>query len=899
MSARMTQLIIKAPRVVLAAAVLVLALAGLYGATAAQHLLAGGYSDPNSGSARADRILDETFGRGGLQVVVKLDGPSGMNMASDPAARDVGTGIVEELERRDDVQNPILSVWQNPDLAPALVSRDSTSTLIVATLDGGEELAPDRAEEIADLVSGEQQGISIRVGGQGLVFGQVNEQTTKDLAKAEAIAIPISFLVLVVVFGGLVAASLPVIIGIVAIVGTFALLRLIAEFADVSIFALNLTTAMGLALAIDYTLLIVTRYREEVAGGTARATAITTTMATAGRTVAFSAVTVALSLAALAIFPMYFLRSFAYAGIGVVLVASLAALILTPAMLMVLGDRVDALDVRRPVRRLFRRPEPTPRGIEETRWYRSVRFVLRHALPAAIAVTALLLVLGAPFFGLRFGFPDDRVLPSSASSHAIQQEVRDDFSQNLSSTVTVVASGIPDQAGLGRYTAALSKVGQVNSATSSAGTFVDGRAVGPGSPADSRAGVSTVTVSTDLEPMRDDGLSQLEHLRDVAVPDGAQVLFTGLAATNKDTVDAIYAHLPWVLATIAIATFVLLFLFTGSVVLPFKALVLNVLSLTATFGAMVWFFQDGHLGGLGTTATGYLVATIPILMFCIAFGLSMDYEVFLLGRIREEWLASDGSRAASDHAVAVGLARTGRVVTAAALLMSIVFAGIAASEVSFMRMFGVGLTLAVLMDATLIRMVLVPAFMRLAGRANWWAPGPLRRLHDRIGLSESAAPRPPGPAAAGPMSTQENSAQYDETNSLPRGSGELLAEEIISSATALLLEEGDEAAVSIRAVAGRVGVTPPSIYLHFADKDALLDAVCARYFEQLDGVLGEVSEGIDDPLERALQQGLAYVRFAVSTPVLYRLAFRQAPRMEHRRSTRCWRPPRSPGCRRP
>ncbi|MGC4962325.1 MMPL family transporter [Gordonia sp. DT101] len=764
MSAGLTRLIIRAPRAVLAGAVLVLALAGLYGATAAQHLLAGGYSDPNSGSARADRVLDETFHRGGLQVVIKLDGPAGMNMATDPIARAVGGGIVDELERRDDVQRPILSIWQDPNLAPGLVSRDSTSTLIVATLDGGEELAPERAEQIADLVSGEEQGISVRVGGQGLVFSQVNAQTTKDLAKAEAIAIPISFLVLIVVFGGLVAAALPVVIGIVAIVGTFALLRLIAEFADVSIFALNLTTAMGLALAIDYTLLIVTRYREEVAAGARRPTAIATTMATAGRTVAFSAVTVALSLAALAIFPMYFLRSFAYAGIGVVLVASLAALILTPAILLVLGDRVDALDVRRPVRRLFRRREPTPQAIEETRWYRSVQFVLRHAVPAAIAVTALLLVLGAPFFGLRFGFPDDRVLPSSASSHAIQQEIREDYPQNLSSSVTVVASGVSDRAALARYTGALSKVAQVNSAMSSAGTFVDGRSVALGSADDTRGEVSVITVSTDLEPMRDDGLAQLDQLRDVAVPEGANVLFTGLAATNADTVDAIYDHLPWVLATIAIATFILLFLFTGSVVLPLKALVLNVLSLTATFGAMVWFFQDGHLGGLGTTATGYLVATIPILMFCIAFGLSMDYEVFLLGRIREEWLASDGSRAASDHAVAVGLARTGRVVTAAALLMSIVFAGIAASEVSFMRMFGVGLTLAVLMDATLIRMVLVPAFMRLAGRANWWAPGPLRRLHDRIGLSESVVPQPSDTDASGQMSTQENSAQHDETN---------------------------------------------------------------------------------------------------------------------------------------
>ncbi|MEE4022309.1 MMPL family transporter [Gordonia sp. PKS22-38] len=764
MLAKMTHLVLQAPRKVLAGAVLLLVVAGVFGATAAGHLLAGGYSDPASASSRADLVLDETFDRGGMQVVVKLDGPAGMDMATDPVAREVGTGIVAELAANEHVQEPILSVWDNPTMAPALVSEDSSSALVVFRLDGGEENAPGYAAEIDEQFSGERDGITVRVGGQALVFSQVNEQTSRDLAIAEGIAIPISFLFLIVVFGGLVAAALPVVIGIVAIIGTFALLRLIAAFTDVSIFALNLTTALGLALAIDYTLLLVTRYREELARGAERPTAIATTMVTAGRTVAFSAVTVALSLAALAIFPMYFLRSFAFAGVGVVLVASLAALILTPALLAVLGPRIDALDVRRPVRRLLRRPAPSPRPIEETRWYRLVQFVLRHALPVALVVTAVLLVLGAPFLGIRFGFPDDRVLPESASSHAIQQEIRADFEQDMASTAAVVVTGVDDPSMLDDYASRLSAVADVDSVTTPATTFVDGRAVAPGAPDDLRGDTAIITVSSGAEPMHEDGQRQLESMRAIAPPGDVEVLFTGPAATNADTVDAIYAHLPWVLGSIAVATFVLLFLFTGSVVLPLKALVLNILSLSATFGAMVWFFQDGHLDGLGTTATGYLVATMPVLMFCIAFGLSMDYEVFLLGRIREEWLSSDGTRAASDHAVAVGIARTGRVITAAALLMSIVFAGIAASEVSFMRMFGVGLTLAVLMDATVIRMLLVPAFMRLAGRANWWAPGPLRRLHDRIGLSEGGPA--PVPAAPDRRSTQEHSAQHSEEDPL-------------------------------------------------------------------------------------------------------------------------------------
>ncbi len=763
MLARLTRLAVSAPKHVLAMAFLLLVLCGIYGASASQHLLAGGYSDPNSESAQAAQQINDTFQRGGLQVVLKLDAPAGTDMENDPRAAAVGKSLVTELDGIPYVQQPILSVWQDPTLAPGLVSKDRSSALIIATLDGGEADAPAHAKEVASRFEGTRDGISIRVGGEGLVFQQVNEQTTRDLALAEGIAIPVSFLVLIVVFGGVLAAMLPIGVGIIAIVLTFALLRLIGTVTDVSIFALNLTTAMGLALAIDYTLLLVTRYREEVADGRDRRSAILRTMSTAGRTVAFSAITVALALAALAIFPMYFLRSFAYAGLGVVAIAAVTSLVITPAILMLLGDRIDSLDVRRGVRKLLGRPEPTPRPVEQGWWYRAASWVLKRAAPVGATVVAILLVLGAPFLSIKFGFPDDRVLPTSASAHQIQQEIRDDFAQNLSSTITVVTTGDVSQQTRAHYAQELSRVADVNSVSGAGGTFVDGRAVGPVNPADQRGDVGVITIATSLEPMQEAGEHQLAQLRDVPAPDGLTVKFTGTAATNVDTVDSIYAHLPWVLGVIAIATFILLFLFTGSVVLPLKALVLNVLSLSATFGAMVWFFQEGHLGGLGTTATGYLAATMPVLMFCIAFGLSMDYEVFLLGRIRESWLSSDRSRAANDRAVALGIARTGRVITAAALLMSIVFAGIAASEVSFMRMFGVGLTLAVLMDATLIRMLLVPSFMRLAGRVNWWAPAPLRRVHDRFGLSEEVDDEQPGSPArpdANPtheIETQENS----------------------------------------------------------------------------------------------------------------------------------------------
>nr|WP_246372213.1 MMPL family transporter [Gordonia humi] len=735
----MAERVVAAPRIVLAVSVVIVALCGVYGLGAASTMLSGGFEDPSAESSHATKVLDERFDRGGLQFVIKLDGDA--DMTSNPAAiaaRDEVLAILDEksVAHGGYVQEPILTVWNSPNLAGELLSEDRTSTQIVTAISGGDQEAPGNAEELADLIGTGRHGVDLQTGGMALVYGQINEQTSKDLAVAEAIAIPISFLLLIVVFGGVVAALLPVLIGGVAIVVTLAMLRLIAGFADVSIFALNLTTAMGLALAIDYTLLLVTRYREEVAAGRDRRTAIIRTVDTAGRTVAFSAVTVALALAALAIFPMYFLRSFAYAGVGVVAVALIAALIVTPALLMVLGDRVDALDARAGIRRLLRRPAPVARPIEETAWYRLSRWVLRRAVPVAIIVPVLLLILGAPFLGLKFGFPDERVLPTDAGVHSMADQARADYASSPGSSVIAVVEGDVAQQALQSYAASVSRIDGVESVLSPVGVFTDGNRVAPGDPTDARDGVALLSISSSVEPMGDEGADQIEALRAIGAPAGARVSYTGASAVNADAVDSMFAHLPWVLIVIAVATYLLLFLFTGSVLLPLKALVMNVLSLSATFGAMVWIFQDGHLGALGTTPLGYLVATMPVLMFCIAFGLSMDYEVFLLGRIREEWLAGPRTAGGNDRAVAVGLARTGRVVTAAALLMAIVFAGIAASEVSFMRMFGVGLTLAVLMDATVIRMFLVPAFMRLMGTWNWWAPAPLRRLHDRIGLTE-------------------------------------------------------------------------------------------------------------------------------------------------------------------
>jgi RND superfamily putative drug exporter len=540
------------------------------------------------------------------------------------------------------------------------------------------------------------------------------------------------------VFGGLLAAALPLAVGGFAILGSLAVLRGFTMVTDVSIFALNLTVAMGLALAIDYTLLIVSRYRDELAEGVDPDQALVRTMVTAGRTVLFSAMTVALSMVAMVLFPMYFLKSFAYAGIAVVALAAFAAIVVAPAAIALLGDRLDAYDVRRFIRRVLGRPEPVRKPVEQTFWYRMTKRVMRRSVPVGLAVIALLLMLGAPFLGIKWGFPDDRVLPSSASSRQLGDELRNDFAVDSSTAVTVV---LPDvtrlaPAELDRYAGDLSRAADGVSVSAPGGTFVDGRRVGPPTSGTGIAdGSAYLTVGSHVPLFSDASEAQLDALH--AVPAPAEVQFTGLAQVNRDSSHAITSRLPLVLGIIAAITLVLLFLLTGSVVLPLKALVLNVLSLSAAFGALVWIFQDGHLGALGTTSTGTLVANLPVLLFCIAFGLSMDYEVFLVSRIREYWLESGQTREDNDESVALGLARTGRVVTAAALLMSISFAALIAAQVAFMRMFGLGLTIAVLVDATLVRMLLVPAFMHLMGQWNWWAPAPLARLHKRIGISES------------------------------------------------------------------------------------------------------------------------------------------------------------------
>ncbi|MFI7666245.1 MMPL family transporter [Nocardia sp. NPDC049526] len=735
MLVRIAHLATRHPRTILLAAALLAVLCGAFGATVTSHMKTGGFTPGDAESSQVAKLIADNFGGAEPNLILLVRDDAG---ADSPAAKAAGAKVVDTLRSRGDVIG-IQSYWNAPQsVSSALRSKDGKSALVLGYITGEESVAQKTAGVIAEEVTGTNDGVSVYQGGLSTIYQDSNEQITHDLAVAESVAIPLSFIVLILVFGSLVAAFLPLAVGIFAILTTLAILRTLTVFTDVSIYALNLTTALGLALAIDYSLFIVSRYREELGNGLEVEAAVVRAVQTAGRTVLYSALTVALSVAALGVFNLYFLKSFAYSGVAVVAAAAAASILILPAVLMVLGHRVNALDLRKPLGRLLGRDLHAQRALEQTFWYRTVQRVMRHAAPVAIAIIVLMLAIGSPFLGVKFGYPDDRVLNTGASStsRTVGDALRSDFQSNAATNATVVLDDYRgNPAAIGDYAAALSKVEGVSGVLSGPGLYAGGMKVAAGSPQMTNDTGAFLTVATTVDPFTSAGKTQLDRLRDVPSPGPA--LFGGSAAINRDSLDALSARLPLAGGLIVLASFIVLFLFTGSVLLPLKALALNTLSLTAAFGAMVWIFQDGHLSSVfGNDATGYLVPTMPILMFCLAFGMSMDYEVFLLSRIREEWLASGRTAADNTRAVALGVARTGRIFTAAALLMAIVMAAMVTSKVSFIQMMGLGLTLTVLADATLIRGLLAPALMRLLGTANWWAPAPLARLHAKIGLSE-------------------------------------------------------------------------------------------------------------------------------------------------------------------
>ncbi len=727
---RLGRFAVRRRRAVLVGTVIGVILAGAFGGSVVKNLSNGGFTDPSSDSQRADDILADSF-HGGVPNFVLLVNARDGNV-DDPAVAQAGAALTQRLAKEPGIEASF-SYWTLGSPAP-LRSTDSTEALVLARIEGDPDEVRDRVKELSPTYTITDPVITVRVGGQAEIFRQVGTQVEDDLRKAETITFPVVLILLILVFGSVVAAGLPLATGAIAVVGTLLVLQVIAALTDVSIFSLNLTTALGIGLGIDYSLFMVSRYREETRHGLASDDAVVRAVQTAGRTVLFSGLTVAISMAALLVFPLFFLRSFAYAGIAVVALALIGALLFLPALLAALGPRVDKLTLWR----------HEPKEVGEGMWHRIAMFVMRRPIPIAAGVVALLVVLGAPFLGVHFGLPDDRVLPATATSRQVQQEIRTNFSSEEASALSVVApdAGAPSEAlnaKVGGYAATLSGLPGVARVDAVSGSYVKGQQVAPPSPASQRFQGPTGTwlsVVPAIEPISAQGEQLVHDIRSTPAP--FATLVGGPSAQLVDSKASIFGRLPLALGIIALVTFVVLFLMTGSVIVPLKALVLNVLSLSATFGALVFIFQEGHLANLlHFTSTGTLDSSMPVLMFCIAFGLSMDYEVFLLSRIKEEHDRTGDNMTS----VAVGLERSGRIVTAAAAILSVVFIAFATSEVTFIKMFGVGMALAVIVDATLVRGALVPAFMRLAGNANWWAPRPLRRLYERFGISE-AEPSP-------------------------------------------------------------------------------------------------------------------------------------------------------------
>ena len=733
MLTRLGRLAVRRSTVILIAAALGLVAAGAVGGSVFTKLSTGGFNDPNSESVRGTEAMTDLFGSGNPNLVLLVTARDGS--VDDPAIARAGTALARALEEESDVEQ-VVSYWTLGS-PPPLKSEQGHQALVLARIAGSDDAVNERVESLADEYTRSTDIITVGVGGQAEVFREVGDQIESDLRVAETITFPVVLLLLVIVFGSVVAAGLPLAIGAVAVLGTFLILSILASITDVSIYSINLTTAMGLGLGIDYSLFIVSRYREEMRAGLAPKDAVVRSVETAGKTVLFSALTVAISLAALLVFPMFFLRSFAYAGIAVVALAAIGAVVILPALLALIGPRIDKWV-------LFKRPHKEP---GEGFWHRVATFVMRRPLPIALTVGGLLVVLGLPFLGVKFGLPDDRVLPASAPARQVQQQIRANFGSQEASALSVVApdvdlSDATSSGEIDSYAGQLAQLDGVARVDALTGSYIDGRRVlAPGRVSQRFQGdnATWLSVVPSVEPISAAGERVVKDIRSMG---GApfDVLVTGPSADLVDSKEGIFSRLPLAGALIAIVTFVLLFLMTGSVLVPTKAIVLNLLSLTATYGAMVWIFQEGHFSDvLNFTPTGTLDTTNPILMFCVAFGLSMDYEVFLLSRIKEEYDRT-GDNVAS---VAMGLEKTGRIVTAAAALLAVVFIAFATSQITFIKMIGIGLALAVVMDATLIRGALVPAFMRLAGRANWWAPKPLRRIHERFGLKETTSTPPP------------------------------------------------------------------------------------------------------------------------------------------------------------
>ena len=702
-------------RRVLIIAVIGAAVCGVFGVGVAKDLSPYGANDPATQSVQATNRFEAAAHRqldaGVVALITSKNGP-----ITSPQSQARIHEVSSQL-RADPAVAGVTSILTTPN--PALISTDHRQTYVLAYF---KPLSDTRLNDVAKRL--EQRFASqpdVTLGGGQIANAQANTQVGNDLARAELLAFPFIFLLSLLFFRSVVASLLPPLLGGLAILTTFLALRIVANFVDISVFALNLVTGLGLGLAIDYSLFMVSRYREEAATSGFGAQALRRTMQTSGRTILFSSITVAVAIASLAIFPQRFLYSMGIAGALVALLAALLALLVLPALLAVLGPRVNALAPKRLQRAADRDARPAQSGA----WYRLSQFVMRRPGPIAAISAGVLIALGLPFFGIKFITVNASVLPHTASARQVDDALNRDFPPNRTQPLQVVVGAPAGSPQVRALNAELQQLPNVS-------------AVSPAQPAS--ATTSLISVSPSRAPLS--GASQ-RLLHDVRALHPA--FYLGVAGTTAAYVDleaSLKAHLPAVLAVIVAATLIVLFLFTGSVVLPIKAVIMNALSLSAVFGILVLIFQDGRLEGLlGYTSQGALDATQPIFLAAVAFGLATDYGVFLLSRIKE---ARDGGTSDSE-AVAVGLERTGRIITAAALLFAVAIGAFATSKLVFIKELGVGTALAVLIDASIVRALLVPSLMELLGTWNWWAPAPLRRLHNRIGIEDGAPAARPAP----------------------------------------------------------------------------------------------------------------------------------------------------------
>ncbi|HVQ59825.1 MAG TPA: MMPL family transporter [Solirubrobacterales bacterium] len=674
------------------------------GGSVADRLDPYGADDPATESVKAEESLQDA----GLRppaVIAVVDAP-----VKAPGSRARVERLEDEVREREDVA-AVNGYYDTR--SPAFVSTDGEKTYFAVSLKAtGDKEVQEAGGDIADQLSAHP---GVVVGGFAVAQEQVNKQVEEDLKMAELIAFPLLFLLSLLFFRSLVASVLPLMIGGLAIVGTFLILRLASEFGSISIFALNLTTALGLGLAIDYSLFIVSRYREEIAKTGPGLAAMRRVLATAGRTVFFSSLTVSAALASLLVFPQRFLYSMGLGGALVALFAALISLTVLPAVLTLLGRRVNSGAPRF----LQRRAEEDATATESGFWYRLSRFVMRRPLPVATLSALFLIVLGLPFFGIKFNTVDPTVLPESASARQAYDTVSTEFPPYHETPIWVAVEG----GGPGAATRVAAQVRRVDGVAEVA-------------PPQKLGGEVTAVQAISANPLSSDASqTTVKAIRALEPPPGSEVLVAGATADFIDFQSSLSSHLPIALGIVIVATLVILFLMTGSVILPIKSLLMNFLNLSAVFGLLVLIFQDGRLEGfLDYSSPGAIEQTMPILLFAVAFGLSTDYAVFLLSRIKE---ARDNG-ASDSESVAIGLERTGRIVTAAALLFAVAMGAFATSQIIFIKENGVGTALAVLIDASIIRALLVPSLMELLGKWNWWAPAPLRRLHERWGIGETS-----------------------------------------------------------------------------------------------------------------------------------------------------------------